>query len=840
MKVQRKRLENKELKINIIRSGAAISVLIIMLFTLFAFPMPINAQNVVGTDTGLRGDDYGANNFPIGFTFNYWGVDCTTFGVSTNGWISLQNPAAGTPYTNSDFPMSGSLDGMIAPFFDDIRTDVSGQPEGRIFYLTIGDEPNRQLIVQFHDMYFYGSDLPMGTFEVILHEGTNQISFQYRYLRDETSLGNSATIGMDKAGSDEYIRYSFNTSSLTEQQAIAFAPDGQGGYIMDENAPYSWVDISGLTNLSPEDGGEYTASDNITFTWEPTAGANAYRIDIATAANESAIIASFPLGNVTSYTYSDNLVEGTTYYARVAASLNSGGTYQNPSLFSDGITIDQTPPVVDQPLGVQGTEASIAEFHFSGTDNYVIAYYHIQIASDALFTNLLTDTTIGSEVYSYQSSVGQILYVRAYAIDGAGNQSDYSAPAGPFEIPLPVNVADLSRGLVAYYPFNGNANDQSGNGNHGIVHGAALTEGTGGNPNSGYQFSNADGLATSYIEISDISSLRSASGLTVSTWVKSYTMNSDRPHHVVAKEYGTSYYDSFVLVLSQNNWGFSVCDENNHPGTGATASNLNEWQHIVGVWDGSNIRLYINGEQMSGGLFSGPIAYDDNPIFIGADDNDGSGIPEQGWNGVIDEVRIYDRALNEAEIQLLYEQGGSVFNITQPDNGTLFADSEITVRGNAASGAIVEVFVNGVSQGTKIASSTGYFSLSGVQLSRGGNVITVSYHGVKNTTSEPVTVVLYPKPSPPQGLSAIPGDTEVTISWEPDTESTIIGGYNIYRDGVRLNDTLLAAPTFTENRLSNGKVYTYAVTAVDAFGYEGEKTSSISVVPVASQQWNTH
>jgi hypothetical protein len=44
-------------------------------------------------------------------------------------------------------------------------------------------------------------------------------------------------------------------------------------------------------------------------------------------------------------------------------------------------------------------------------------------------------------------------------------------------------LADLNQGLVAYYPFNGNANDQSGNGNHGIVNGAALGADRNGNPN---------------------------------------------------------------------------------------------------------------------------------------------------------------------------------------------------------------------------------------------------------------------------------------------------------------------------------------------------------------------
>lgn len=446
------------------KSNATITFVLAILLCISVFPILASAQGVIGNDTGLTGDDKSVNNLPIGFTFTYWGVAYTTFGVSTNGWMSLQNTAAGTPYTNPDFPLSDSFDGLLAPFFDDIRLDNPedpDQPDGKVFYLTIGETPNRRLIIQYHDVYFYGTNLPMGTFEIILYENANRIAFQYRYLRDERSFGNSATIGLDKVGSDEYVRYSFNTDSLGEQQAVLFTPDGQGSYTMDSRAPYAWIDISGLTNLPPQDGGEY-ASSSITFTWEPTQGANAYRIDIATAIDESAIIASFELGNVTSFSYANDLTEGTTYYARVAASLNNGGTYQNPSLFSDGITIDQTPPSVHTPTGEQGPEETIIDFHFSGTDNYVISAYHIQIAPDTLFTDPFVDTTINTQEYSYQGSLGQTLYVRAYAIDAAGNQSAYSDVAGPFIIggveadfsahpvtgsaPLPVQFSDQSTG----------------------------------------------------------------------------------------------------------------------------------------------------------------------------------------------------------------------------------------------------------------------------------------------------------------------------------------------------------------------------------------------------------
>ena len=75
--------------------------------------------------------------------------------------------------------------------------------------------------------------------------------------------------------------------------------------------------------------------------------------------------------------------------------------------------------------------------------------------------------------------------------------------------------ADLNDGLVAYYPFNGNANDESGNGNDGSVNGATLTEDRFDNENSAYSF---DGV-NDYIVVNDSDDLDNTNKLTISTWI---------------------------------------------------------------------------------------------------------------------------------------------------------------------------------------------------------------------------------------------------------------------------------------------------------------------------------
>jgi len=147
--------------------------------------------------------------------------------------------------------------------------------------------------------------------------------------------------------------------------------------------------------------------------------------------------------------------------------------------------------------------------------------------------------------------------------------------------------------------------------------------------------------------------------------------------------------------------------------------------------------------------------------------------------------------------------------ITSPAEGTAFIDSEITVRGTAKMGATVEIFVNRVSQGTTVATSTGYFSLSGVQIPAGTNYITAvatSTYGAVSPLSKVVTIPLDPRPQPPSGLTADPGDTVINISWNVNQEKDI-AGYFIYRDNEVLNYDILTTTSYTDTMLINGKEY---------------------------------
>lgn len=106
-------------------------------------------------------------------------------------------------------------------------------------------------------------------------------------------------------------------------------------------------------------------------------------------------------------------------------------------------------------------------------------------------------------------------------------------------------IFNLNDGLVAYYPFNGNANDESGNGNHGMVTGAVLAADRFGNTNSAYNFDGASNIVVSNAE--DLS----LGTFTISVWFLWRSEHSTHDYRtVIAKGHiGEGYYQNFMIYV---------------------------------------------------------------------------------------------------------------------------------------------------------------------------------------------------------------------------------------------------------------------------------------------------
>ena len=202
--------------------------------------------------------------------------------------------------------------------------------------------------------------------------------------------------------------------------------------------------------------------------------------------------------------------------------------------------------------------------------------------------------------------------------------------------------------LVAYYPFNGNANDESGNGNHGDTtdHAPTLINDRFGNENSAYSFDGVD----DYIQIPNSESFNIEDAISISYWVKLKTSGPYYfPHHIIGK------YDSWGS--GQRDWGINfdiVSIDTGYAWWGCTGLLPEVYYNITMTFDGSLGRIYKNRVLINSMEITGPIHQTNSDIMIGEYLLGGN----YYFDGVIDDIRIYNRALTDSEIDSLYREGG--------------------------------------------------------------------------------------------------------------------------------------------------------------------------------------
>jgi hypothetical protein len=201
-------------------------------------------------------------------------------------------------------------------------------------------------------------------------------------------------------------------------------------------------------------------------------------------------------------------------------------------------------------------------------------------------------------------------------------------------------------GVVAAYSFNEGtgsvASDQSGNGNNGTIENAAWSLGTGRFGGNALLFNGTNARVT----INDSPSLDLTNGLTLEAWVDPSGATSGW-RAVLVKEDGSLAADYMLYAYSQ----YKVPVEGLLIGTGEkslggkTKLPLSTWTHLAATYDGATQRLYVNGQQVASNPQSGPIKTGNGKLRIGGD-----AVWGEYFSGIIDEVRIYNRALSVGEI----------------------------------------------------------------------------------------------------------------------------------------------------------------------------------------------
>jgi len=313
-------------------------------------------------------DDRSWGPYNIGFNFNYYGNNYSQFHVTSNGLVMFGTGSY--DYTEDPIPSGGSPNNYIAAFWDDIVID----PSGKILYTTIGAAPNRKCVIQWTNMGFYASPVLMGTFSVILYEGSNNIQIQYRSIIDNTSArahGSSATIGLENETGSAGIQFAHHISdAVTSEQAILFSRSGST-YNINSSATYDGVYLTKNMTL-PEPGipGLVSPAQNAvigssqTFQWTAASNASNYLLKISTNSDISNST-DYSAGANTSYNIS-GLTMNSTYYWAVFASNSTGTTWSEINRF----TTSANPPLagVPQTVWMEQNEERTIRMQYTGGD----------------------------------------------------------------------------------------------------------------------------------------------------------------------------------------------------------------------------------------------------------------------------------------------------------------------------------------------------------------------------------------------------------------------------------------------------------------------------------------
>jgi Concanavalin A-like lectin/glucanases superfamily/Bacterial Ig domain/Immunoglobulin domain len=336
-------------------------------------------------------------------------------------------------------------------------------------------------------------------------------------------------------------------------------------------------------------------------------------------------------------------------------------------------------------------------------------------------------------------------------------------PAPPCATPPP--------GLVSWWKAEGTALDQAGSNNGVLQNGVNYAAGRAG---LAFDFDPASGS----VMVPDSSSLQLTNQLTIEAWINTRGTNTD--YGIVSKVGGAAGNNGYQFALSGN----TLLGQFNSPGQGwpsslVTASGViatGVWYHVAWTYDQSAMTLYVNGLPVATNVIGPkPIVASSSNLRISGDDN-----LHVYFDGLIDEPSIYNRALSSAEIQAIYNAGGSG-KCTSAAPVIVSPPASLTV--NAGQTATFTVLAGGTRplsyqwllETNPIGGATGSsLMLVGVQPQQAGNysVIVTNPYGLVTSSNAVLSVLTFPPAiiTQPANQTASAGTTvvfTVTASGSP-------------------------------------------------------------------------
>ncbi len=232
-------------------------------------------------------------------------------------------------------------------------------------------------------------------------------------------------------------------------------------------------------------------------------------------------------------------------------------------------------------------------------------------------------------------------------------------------------LAVPSDGLVGWWSFQGNADDVSGNGHDGVAYGATLIQDRFNNPDSAYDFNGDD-----YIEVPDSEDFTlGSSPFTICAWVKLRSYGADGGYYLMGHSDGPGDTKKWIFWLSNSGIKFIATN----PGSdwidvGSTTFDLDVWYHVAIRRDSSELTAFADGEVIGTASIGTAIPDPSAPFRIGTAEFDR---PNRPFDGQIDDVLWYSRALSQDEIAGIWEWEPETISVTVSPESHDFGEVEV-------------------------------------------------------------------------------------------------------------------------------------------------------------------
>jgi hypothetical protein len=349
--------------------------------------------------------------------------------------------------------------------------------------------------------------------------------------------------------------------------------------------------------------------------------------------------------------------------------------------------------------------------------NYDLIINNTPIASNILLDIDIDQIIFGNRDISFQYFNGHIddigIWNRALTQQEITNLYNASLPNTSipiFNCPGAFMSPQLASGLVGWWPFCGDADDESGNGNNGTVNGATLTSDRFGNGNSAYEFDGVDDLIEALGSNNYISDT-----LSISLWMQSISTPAVLGNYTLFELGGAG--------LAGVRWGVLVDPSNSvlavGRGCGGTGNALvstlggNGWRHYLVVVRGTTHSIYENGifKGNSTNSLISSLGCSTSNLFFGVS----QWSSPYYYSGKLDDIGIWNRALDSSEVAQLYNTGLCTQTIAGSCD-TLIFNANITGFNPVTYANQVKVYPNPASDNLVIDCGTNYTGLNGYSI----------------------------------------------------------------------------------------------------------------------------